>query len=94
MNQRHWLNAAEYIAIVASVGGTVASVITQKIILTTTPLTLALVLNTINRQRQLNQLQKTHKLNEVYDCLMSDMKEYSFYKLETQEQIEALKKAK
>jgi hypothetical protein len=35
MNQHRWLNVAEYIAVAATVAGTVATVITQKIMLTT-----------------------------------------------------------
>jgi chromosome segregation ATPase len=65
MSKRHWLNLVEYVFIAGSVAGTVAAVTTKQLIFAVTPLTIAIGLNAINRQRfnqlsqqQVEQLQK------------------------------------
>ncbi len=56
MTKRHWIELAEYITIVSSFGGAIATIITKEVILTATPLTLALTFNVLNRQRQIQSL--------------------------------------
>ncbi|MCW6036922.1 hypothetical protein K4A83_11700 [Spirulina subsalsa FACHB-351] len=51
MSKRHWLEITEYVGIVASLSGTVATVVTQQAIYAAAPLTVTLGLNTLNRQR-------------------------------------------
>jgi hypothetical protein len=55
MPKRHWLDLVEYVFIAGSFAGTVAAVTTKQGIFAVTPLTLAIGLNVINRQR-FNQL--------------------------------------
>ncbi len=91
MNKPHWLDITEYIALAISVGGMIGTIIPKEVILTATPLTIALVLNMINRQRQLvniRQLPEHHKLVEIYDYLISANESYRFSKLEIQKKLE------
>ena len=50
----HWLNMAETIAVVGSVGGSIASIFVKEIALASIPLSACVALNLINRQRLLN----------------------------------------
>ena len=50
----HWLNMAETIALVGSVGGSIASIFVEEIALASIPLSACVALNLINRQRLLN----------------------------------------
>jgi hypothetical protein len=88
-----WLNVVERMSVAASVVGIIATLLTKQAMLTTTPLVLALVLNIINRQRQLI---KVHQVLEDYSLtnnfLISNYTEYRCYKLEIEQQIKSLKK--
>ncbi len=90
MTQRHWLQITEYIAIATSIGGTFATIITQQVIFSITPLTITLLLNTINRQRQfsyIRQLPEHRQLLETYNDLISVNEDYRFHKLEVEEEL-------
>ena len=50
----HWLNIAETIAVVGSVGGSIASIFVKEIALASIPLSTCVALNLINRKRLLN----------------------------------------
>ena len=50
----HWLNIAETIAVVGSVGGSIASIFLREIALASIPLSTCVALNLINRKRLLN----------------------------------------
>ena len=50
----HWLNIAETVAVVGSVGGTVASVFLKEMLLASVPLSACVALNLINRKRLLS----------------------------------------
>ncbi len=50
----HWLNIVEGCAVVGSIGGTVASILLEKIFLASVPLSACVALNLINRKRLLN----------------------------------------
>jgi hypothetical protein len=62
MLKRHWLDLVEYVFIAGSITGTVAAITTKQGIFAVTPLTIAIGLNVINRQRfnQLSQKQVEH----------------------------------
>ena len=51
---RHWLNIAESLAVIGSVGGSVAAIFLQEIVLVSIPLSACIVLNLFNRKRFLN----------------------------------------
>ena len=90
MTQRHWLEITEYIAIATSMGGTFATIITQQVIFSITPLTITLLLNTINRQREFSYIRKLpehSQLLETYNDLIAVNEDYRFHKLEVQEAI-------
>ena len=56
----HWLNMAETIAVVGSVGGSIASIFVKEIALASIPLSACVALNLINRQRLLNSIDTKH----------------------------------
>ncbi|NEQ77668.1 MAG: hypothetical protein F6K23_34430 [Okeania sp. SIO2C9] len=63
-SQPHWLQIAEYTAVVASIFGSGLALVLEKISFVAPPITLALVLNSINRKRFEEKIQK-HINNEV-----------------------------
>ena len=68
-NSRHWLTITEYFSLIASVGGTVAAIITQQIVWATSPLILTLGLNLINRERGLKVFQEFLDRQDVVEDL-------------------------
>ena len=54
----HWLNMAEAASVIASIGGSVASIFFKEIILASAPLSACVALNVINRKRLLNLVTK------------------------------------
>ncbi|CDM94705.1 MAG: hypothetical protein P5702_08590 [Limnospira sp. PMC 1291.21] len=59
-NQRDWLKIAEYVSVVASgVGSLVAAIIFRPLLLAAAPLTVAVALNIINRQRFEQQVRQS-----------------------------------
>ncbi|OCR01293.1 hypothetical protein BCD67_12295 [Oscillatoriales cyanobacterium USR001] len=61
LNERNWLQLAEYASVAGSALGTLAAVFSGQIIYAAAPLTLALSLNLVNRQRFEEQLQESAK---------------------------------
>ena len=57
-NQNNWLKTAEYLSVSAAVVGTVASKVSGQALMATTPLSIALMLNLINRRRADMLIQK------------------------------------
>lgn len=51
MNNRPWVEIAEYVSIAASVVGSVVSVVSGQLIYAVLPLSISLVLNVVNRRR-------------------------------------------
>ncbi|ACK73460.1 GUN4 domain protein [Gloeothece citriformis PCC 7424] len=90
MSKRHWLTIAEYLLIASSLGGVVVTAITKQILFSVSPLTLALFLNVVNRQRQFKQLDKLPenvKLISFYNDFVSITNDYRAYKLLIQESM-------
>ncbi|MFO7030618.1 hypothetical protein B9T07_11455 [Limnospira fusiformis CCALA 023] len=59
-NQRDWLKIAEYVSVVASgVGSLVAAIIFRPLLLAAAPLTVAVALNIVNRQRFEQQVKQS-----------------------------------
>ena len=54
IQDNHWLNIAEAVSVVGSIGGTVAAIYLEKIFLASVPLSACVALNLINRKRLLN----------------------------------------
>ncbi len=54
IQDNHWLNIAEVVSVVGSIGGTVASIYLEKIFLASVPLSACVALNLINRKRLIN----------------------------------------
>ncbi|NCJ07670.1 tetratricopeptide repeat protein [Synechococcales cyanobacterium C] len=54
--QNSWLNVAEIVTIVGSLGGAIAALLTQQAVLASVPLSLAVSLNWFNRKQQLNDM--------------------------------------
>ncbi len=57
-SDRCWLEMAEYISLASSVAGSVAAAASQQIVYAAAPLTLALSLSLVNRQRFQQQFQQ------------------------------------
>ena len=68
-HSRHWLTITEYFSLIASVGGTVAAIITQQMVWATSPLILTLGLNLINRERGLKVFQEFLDRQDVVEDL-------------------------
>ncbi|MGL5940732.1 MAG: GUN4 domain-containing protein [Waterburya sp.] len=79
MPKRHWLDLVEYVFIAGSIAGTVATVTTKQGIFAVTPLTIAIGLNVINRQRfnQLSQKQVEHLQQLIQHSQESENKQFS-----------------
>lgn len=60
----HWLKTAEYISIVACIVGLITTAITKKNMFMATPLTIALCLNFINRDRLSSRIHQQLNLNK------------------------------
>lgn len=58
MNKRNWLNATEYLLLIGSGLGSLASVASQQILFTAAPVSALLLLNVVNRQRGNSQLRE------------------------------------
>ena len=56
----HWLDIAETVSVVGSVGGAVASLISQQFAFVSIPLSLSVALNMVNRRRLLNLINHNH----------------------------------
>jgi len=69
----HWLSTAEFAAAIGSGVGLVVSVLTEQAIAAAFPLTLAVSLNLVNRQRFQRQLQHEHRaaIAQVYEIIKS-----------------------
>ena len=69
MNSGLWLRFAEYTALIASVGGSIAAVVSQQVLWATSPMLLSLGLNLVNRQRELtavkNKLEQKIALEDL-----------------------------
>ncbi len=53
MNQRHWLNIAEYVSLAGSVVGSAVAAISGQVIYAAAPVTVSLLLNVVNRRPQI-----------------------------------------
>lgn len=69
--QSHWLSTAEFASAIGSGVGLIVSVLTEQAIAVAFPLTLAVSLNLVNRQRFQRQLQQEHRaaIAQVYDII-------------------------
>ncbi|NES74838.1 MULTISPECIES: hypothetical protein [unclassified Okeania] len=87
-SQPHWLQIAEYTALGASIVGSGFALVWEKISFVAPPITLALILNSINRKRFEEKIQ-THINNEVEE-LRIDIDSVDRYSEKTQEKITEL----
>ncbi|MDY7007163.1 MAG: hypothetical protein SWX82_25335 [Cyanobacteriota bacterium] len=87
-SQPHWLQIAEYTALGASIVGSGFALALEKIAFVAPPITLALVLNSINRKRFEEKIQ-THINNEVEE-LKIDIDSVDRYPEKIQEKITEL----
>ena len=87
-NQPHWLQIAEYTALGASIVGSGLALVLEKIAFVAPPITLALVLNSINRKRFEEKIQK-HINNEVEE-LRIDIDSVNGYPEKIQEKFTEL----
>ncbi len=70
---RHWTEVAETISLIASAGGAIVSVILEQVAYLAAPVTLALVLNLVNRQRLEQGVE--HQSREEITLLQSSVSE-------------------
>ncbi|NEO56013.1 MAG: hypothetical protein F6K54_24840 [Okeania sp. SIO3B5] len=87
-SQPHWLQIAEYTALGASIVGSGLALVLEKISFVAPPITLALVLNSINRKRFEEKIQK-HINNEVEE-LRIDIDSVDGYSEKIQEKFTEL----
>lgn len=59
--QYQWLETVESFAVIGSVGGAIASVVSQQVIFASIPLSLSVMLNVVNRRLLLNSLNQSHQ---------------------------------
>ena len=66
----HWLSIIEALSLVGTIGGTVASVVTQQVAYASVPLSLTATLNLINRKRLMDTLTQEHcsAVNTLVSC--------------------------
>ena len=57
----HWLNIVEIVSVVGSIGGSIASVVTQQVAFASIPLSLSVTLNLLNRRQLLESMQQNHE---------------------------------
>lgn len=58
-----WLNLAETLAVVVSIGGSIASIFIQQVALATVPLSATVAINFVNRRRLMTMIQAEHRDN-------------------------------
>ncbi len=83
-DSKNFYALAEYASLALSVLGTIAAVASQQIVFAVAPMTLAISLNTINRQRllQLTQLHTKNLIASVHQTIDSSTMNQSLKKLE------------
>lgn len=57
----HWLDIVETLSVLGSIGGSIASVVSQQVVFTSIPLSLAVGLNLINRRRLLDSIDQSNQ---------------------------------